>query len=304
MPLHPAPRPKLRHALCLALCLFQVAWAAELPEIRWIVSDNPPMFSFVNGRAPTRAQDLGHNELDGMLRLLVERLPQYQHTFVVAETARFEVMARAGEPVCSNLLLKTPERLQWLYFTHSHVPLQSRQIHLVTRPELLPRFMSLGQPLELSAVLQRRDLHGLLERDRSYGARIDGLLQSQGQALLDSALRRHGPNLLRMLRAGRMDYTLDYGLTVDDFNRDQAQQLVALPLASAWATERSTVGCARHEAGRARIEAIDAAVRELARAQPREDWLRRWMGKLPDAPDLQRMRRYLDERAKGGPQIE
>jgi uncharacterized protein (TIGR02285 family) len=264
------------------------------------------MFSFVNGRAPTRAQDLGQNELDGMLRLLIQRLPQYRHEFVVAETARFEVMARAGEPVCSNLLLKTPERLQWLYFTHSHVPLQSRQIHVVTRPELLPRFEGLGQPLELSALLRRNDLHGLLERDRSYGARIDALLHSQGQALLDTALRRHGPNLLRMLRAGRMDYTLDYGLTVEDFNHAQpsATQLVALPLASASATERATLGCARNEAGRARIEAIDAAVRQLARERRRLDWMRSWMGQLPSTQDQQRLRRYLDERARGGPQIE
>lgn len=295
--------PRLGLALMLAC---GVAGAAGPERIRWVVSDNPPLFNLVDGKPPARAADLGHGELDGMLRLLIERLPQYQHEFVVAENTRLEALVREGEPICSNLLLKTPARLDWLYFTHTHPVLQSRQLHLITRPELAPRVDARGQPLDLAKLLQRGDLKGLIERDRSYGSRVDAVLRDHGQSLRKEALVRHGNNLLRMVRVGRRDYTLEYGVVVDEFLKAEPHgaALIALPLADAQSTARATLACARNPEGLKRIEAIDAAVRQLAREANREAWMRSWLGQVPPPRDQLRLRRYMDERGKVGAQIE
>jgi len=303
----PASRPLLRAALLLA-----AAWSGALHadplRILWVVSHNPPMFSLESGRAPQRPEQLGQGELDGMLRLLTQRMPQYRHEFVVAEYPRLEALVRAGEPVCSNLLLRTPERLSWLHFTHTHVPLQARQIHLVTRAELLPRLgLKPGAVVDLAALLAQPELRGLLEHKRSYGREVDALLQRHGQTLLAQAMPRRGTNLLRMLRAGRMDFTLDYGVTVATFNRNEAADapLVALPLSGAPpTTARATLACARNTLGREHIAAVDSAVRRLAAEQPREAWLRSWLGQAPEGTDRERLERYFDERARAGPQFE
>lgn len=303
-----SPPRRLTHtALLLALSL-PAALHADPLRILWVVSHNPPMFSLANGRAPQRPDQLGQGELDGMLRLLTQRMPQYRHEFVVAEYPRLEALAKAGEPVCSNLLLRTPERLSWLHFTHTHVPLQARQIHFVTRAELLPRLgLKPGAVVDLAALLARPELKGLLERKRSYGKEVDALLQRQGQALLAQAMPRRGTNLLRMLEAGRMDYTLEYGVTVANFKRSEANgaALVALPLSGAPpTTARATLACVRNALGREHIAAVDAAVRRLAAEKPREAWMQSWLGHAPEGTDRERLERYFDERARGGPQID
>lgn len=305
--MNPTLRSNARLLLGLVLAVgLGAARAAELERIRWVVSDNPPLFNLVGGKPPLKVADLGQGELDGMLRLLVERMPQFQHEFIVAENTRLEALVREGEPICSNLLLKTPARLDWLYFTHSHPVLQSRQVHLVTRAELRSRLERKGQAMELTQLLRHPEFKGLLERDRSYGARIDGVLQEQGELLRKQALVRHGNNLLRMVRMGRKDYTFEYGVVVDEFQRAEPRgaALVALPLNDTQSTARATLACARNPAGRRHIEAIDAAVRQLAREGKREDWMRSWLGQPPPARDQARVKRYMDERAKNGPQIE
>ncbi|MBH9578312.1 hypothetical protein [Inhella proteolytica] len=291
--------------LCAAAWLvLRPALAAE--TIRWVVHDMPPVFSLPGGHTPKRASEFGHGELDGLQRLLVARLPQFQHEFVVAVPTRFEALVRQGEPICSLLPRRTPERLSWLYFTPTHPPLNSRAVHLVTRAELLPRLNALGTPLSLARVLQEAGLQGVLTRDRSFGPRIDQLLQTQGQALLQGALAWRGQNLLSMLQAGRMDYTLEHPVLVDEYLRQQGSgvALVKLPLLEAQAISQATVACARNPAGRRHIEAIDAVIRALARAPDRSAWLKEWLGELPEPGDRERIDRFMDARARRGAQIE
>jgi len=274
--------------------------------VRWLMQDLPPHLSYVDGRPPLKPADLGHGELDGMLRLLIARMPQFQHEFVDASLARFESMVRQGQTICSVLHVRTPERLGWLYFTHTHPALFSRQIHVIVHRDSLPRFESLSQPLQLSELLQRSDLVGLLPRDRSYGPKIDGLLKELGANGPKTVNAGRTMQLLAMLRVKRMDYTLDYPSTADEFMRsNQAQgELVKIPLADTRSTGVATVACSRNAEGRRHIEAIDVAVRKLAQDPNREAWLRAWRGDQLDEADRQRINRYMDERAKGGPQIE
>jgi len=283
------------------------AATAAPPVLRWLVQDMPPHFAYRDNRPPQRVEDLGQGEVDGFLRLLVERMPHYRHEFIELSLPRFEAQVRQGETICSVLHVRTPERLQWLYFTTLYPPMLSRQIHVIVRREDLAKFASNGQPLQLADLLRRTDLTGLLPRDRSFGPRIDRLLAAHPDRAPRSIVAGRGAHLLPMLRARRMDYTLEYPVAVDDFSASHAgpPELVKLPLAEGRSTLVATAGCSRTPEGRRAIEAMDQAVRQLAADPQREAWIKAWRhGRPIDADDLQRLNRFLDERARGPAQIE
>lgn len=301
---------KFLSSLLLSLTLLpSAAWAADpLPALHWLVQDVPPHFSYVRpGQVPQTVEDIGQGELDGFLRILVRRLPQYRHVLVEMPFTRFEVQARQGQTMCSVLHVRTPERLGWLYFSHLYPPLFSRQLHVVVHKDRLAQFetATTGQPLQLTDLLQRQDLVGLLPRDRAFGPRIDTLLKQAGDAAPRTVVPNRNMHLLHMLRARRMDYTLEYPSVVDEFLRlNGGDDLVKLPLTEGRSTQLATVACTRNAEGRQQIEAIDAAVRRLAQERDREAWLRSWRREPLDEQDRQRVNRYMDERARGGPVIE
>ena len=284
------------------------AQSSKPESITWLVMDMPPYFSFVNGKAPTRPEELQKGELDGLQRLLIDHMPpNVQQVFEEASLQRFEAQARGGQAICSMFHVRNPERLQWLYYTHVLPPLESRGLHVVVRREQLDRFQSkTGAPLELSELLQRPDLVGLLPRDRSFGSRINGLLAAAGDKAPRTIVRGSVPHLLPMLRAGRMDYTLEFPLVVEAYLRDNPQgpDLALLPITEGQSNAQlATVACGRSPAGRRAIELIDAAERSLAQDPRLDTLIRDWRGTLGDNDRL-RLKRYFDERAKSGPQIE
>ena len=293
-------------AACLAASAAQAA--PPVDTIRWVAQDVPPHFSFVQGHAPRTVAELGGGEVDGFMRVLLARMPQFRHEFVEASTARYEAESRRGETLCSALHVRTPARTEWLYFSHLYPPLVSREIHVVVRRETLAR-MTQGRPedgrLVLAELLKREDLRLLLARDRAYGAQIDNQLAQRAVPRMTVGAQFSG-QLLNMLRAGRMDYTLEYPAVVDDYLKriGEPGALVALPMAEGLSTLLATVSCSRTPEGRRQIEAIDAAVRALAREPDRMAWMRQWRGDKVDPADLKRLNAYMDERARGGPRIE
>ena len=62
------------------------------PVLRWLVQDMPPHFAYRDKRPPQRVEDLGDGEVDGFLRLLIERMPQYRHEFIELSLPRFTVV--------------------------------------------------------------------------------------------------------------------------------------------------------------------------------------------------------------------
>jgi uncharacterized protein (TIGR02285 family) len=295
----------------VALCLAFGAKAAAPPQetIRWVVQELPPHFSYVQGHPPRSVAELGNGEVDGFLRLLLPRMPGYRHEFVEVNTARFEALSRSGEALCSALHVRTPQRLEWLYFSHLYPPLASREIHVVVRRDRLAAVAE-GQPpgerLVLARLLQREDMRLMLARDRAFGAQIDTLLAAQAVPRLPLGGSGQGSRVLDMLRAGRMDYTLEYPSVVRDYlaRVGDSDSLVTLPVAEGLSTLLATVACSRNELGRRHIEAIDAAVRALAREPQREAWIRASRGDGIDPQDLRRLNAYMDERARSGARIE
>lgn len=299
-------------ALAAALLLAAAPARAAAPAgtIRWVVQHLPPHFSFMLGQPPRRVEELGLGEVEGFMRVLLARMPEYRHEFVEAGTGRFETLSRSGETMCSLLHVFTPARLEWLYFSDAYPTLLSREIHVIVRRDRLAALTTApasapGARLALAELLQRPELRPLLARDRAFGPQIDKLLAQHAvpRLTVGAQLSRR---LLDMLRAGRMDYTLEYPVVVQDYLHGVGDPgaLVALPVAEGVSATHGSVACSRTPEGRRQIEAIDAAVRALARDPARETWVRAWRGQPLAPADMKRLNTYMDERARGGPRIE
>jgi uncharacterized protein (TIGR02285 family) len=295
-------------ALTALLAAASVHAAPPVATIRWVAQDMPPHFSFVQGHPPRSIAELGQGELDGFLRVLLARMPEVRHEFVEASTARYEALSRSGETLCSALHVRTPARLAWAYFSHLYPPLASREIHVIVRRGVLDQ-LTRETPQDgrvvLADLLKRPDLRLLIARDRAFGPQIDALLSTQEVPRL-AVGAKPSTQLLNMLRAGRMDYTLEYPPVAKDYLRRVGDPgaLFALPVAEGVSTLLATVSCSRTPEGRRHIEAIDAAVRALAREPNREAWMREWRGSRLDPADVRRLNAYMDERARGGARIE
>lgn len=296
----------LRSAWAFA-ALVMVA-AAHADTLRWVAQDVPPHFSFNQGHAPRSVGELGHGEVDGFMRVLLARMPQFQHEFVEASTTRYEALSRSGETLCSTLHVRTPARSSWLYFSHLYPPLASRELHVIVRRDALAQIAE-SRPADgrilLADLLKRPDLRLLLARDRAFGPQIDKLLAQHVVPRLAVGAQLSN-QLLDMLRAGRMDYVLEYPAVVRDYLKRAGapDALVALPVIEGRSTLLATVSCSRTPQGLRHIHAIDAAVRALAREPERAAWVREWRGDPVDVADMRRLNTYMDERARGGPRIE
>ena len=277
------------------------------PTMLWQVRDMPPLFNYRDGKPPARIADLGHGPVDGFMGQLLRQLPQYRHAFIEVTAARAEAMAREGRTLCSLLHLHTPERRAERYFTPAYPVLRPLQAHLVVHRSQLARFVELGQPLSLAAVLQRADFSGMVSAGRSFGPGVDRVIREHPDAVgLKTVVTIRHSSVLTMLRARRMDYAIEFRAQIDEYLRsvNTPGELVGLPILEAPPIAVSYASCTRNEEGRRQIEAIDQAVRRMAQPAARAVWLPAWRGTPFEAADLARLRRFYDARALGGPEIE
>lgn len=308
-------RPRLLAALMLWACLPGVTHGADADAevLRWVVYDLPPYFIYPHGRQPRSAEELGQGSIDGFLRELVSRLPQYRHEFVEASTPRMQALVASGQTLCSVLHARSTERLQWLYFTPIYLQQNTRDdvLHLVIRQDQLSSILAgrpADQPLSLAGLLRRPELRTLAAKDRVFNPRIDAQLQAAQVSRLAMGPAPTG-RILELLRAGRIDYTIEVPRVVSHYLQQHADgpRLLTLPLAEAQMDREQEVlhaSCSRTPAGRQRIEAIDEAVRRLAGDPHRDRWLQEWRSKALDANQSKALNTYFDQRGRGGPMIE
>ena len=103
---------RLGLSLLLALAPALTQAQGDKPVLRWLVQDMPPHFSYPAGRMPQQLGELGHGEVDGYMRVLLARMPQYRHEFFEASLPRFEMLARQGDVL--RLSLRSADRSDFL----------------------------------------------------------------------------------------------------------------------------------------------------------------------------------------------
>lgn len=273
--------------LLLGLWLPALPVLAARPVLIWALVDGPPEHERPDAR---RLEELGKGPMDETLRLLGRALPGVEHRVEAMSLERVWREMRLGRPVCYPDAFKTAERLAVAHFVELG---PSNRVLILARPGRLPP----GAELSLRELLAQGQLRGLFERQRSYGASLDALLDEfqQPRQALPSDER-----LLRMLEHERMDFVLES--PNGWLQRVDAQLDVRLVLEGR-NPPPVYVACSR-AVDRRLMHELDAGLRQLAR-DPR--WLRL---KLRAYPPSQReamrpsIEQYLRQRAEQGERIE
>ncbi|MDI4634398.1 TIGR02285 family protein [Pelomonas sp. V22] len=274
-----------------ALCVPCAQATEERPVINWMVAHWPPAMILKDGRAPQSAADLGDGVVDRMLAELVRRLPHYEHRFQLSTTRRTWHSMALGEPLCQASAFASLERERLAYFTPSVL---MPPVALVVRRELAAQLSPQGAPVDLQQLMERTDLQGRLESARSYGTQLDTLV---GQQIAREPVSNIG-QMAQLVSKGRVDYTLEYAVTVEYWRRQGqlSQPLVALPLRVGGDWVVAQVACTRSPWGREVIAAVDGAVRAAAATRSYRDLVFSWqLGPVSEA-DRQRVDQFFNER--------
>lgn len=268
---------------------------AEAPVIDWALVDGPPyhLRRAAQQGPPRSVDELGDGISDRLVAQLAQALPQYRHRLHWLSRQAMWRQIRAGQSLCYPDAFRTEERLRVAWF--SEVSPGVPQV-LLLRPGLHEGAIRLS----LQSLLQDGSLRGVFEKQRSYGPRLDPLLADHGDGTaLQWQTLPNGPQLLRMLERGRMDYLIEFATAVQH-HREQLQPPPHFGLARIAEDETpppSAVACTRNDWGRAVIVDIDAAIRRISLHSEGGAALLRWLPPELRRSEAARIERYYRERA-------
>ena len=266
----------------------QAAPAAAKPPMNWLMLNLPPGSMPVEGRPTDGISDVA-------LEMIMAAMPEYDHHVTVVNAARALVSLAEGAPACFASAALTPEREQLAYFTQTHLlpPLQ-----IVVRADRA-RFLPLNGSGEVDAraLFNSSKLQGVVVTQRSYTPALDELLRHRGphSGVANALAADSGANVLRMLRMGRADYTIEYEFVLTYQARrytdlGDPQQLITLPIAGADPV-RIGVACPHTSWGREMILRVDAILTQASTHPRYRDSVNRWLSEL----GVQRHQRQQDE---------
>jgi len=273
----------------LPALLLQPANARE--RIFWLVRDLPPFTIF---EGPERGQGV----IDQLLPLLIEQMPEYDHSIVRVNRARgIQMLQDRNSFTCDPTLLWTPERAEYVSFSMPSLGVLSGGLVLRKDSQALVAPYLDGQEVDLHGLLSKAPLKLGVVAERSYGTQIDAILRQ----LPDTALSRHygndaTANLLQMQQLGRLGMVLGYWPEVRYLIQQQGGAPADYQFHPVQGVNRYQffhVGCSDSQLGREAVAHIDQLLPTLRR-DVLPGLYARWLDPTLQEGYLQDSRRFFE----------
>ncbi len=159
-----------------------------------------------------RGKDAGMGRFDLILKLFQDRLHQYEHHNTEMNWSRYWEEVKAGKHILNCMAIKTPERSQYTVF--SNVVTFTLPHRIIMRKSKIEQ-LGLPRSLTLAEFLMDERFHGVIEQKRSYSNTLDAILIEKEAGGNFARKTLEGGQILNMIVAGRMDYTIEYPFVVD-----------------------------------------------------------------------------------------
>ncbi len=184
--------------ICLLfLTLLMPVKSIAADSIVWMEADAPPFFIL---EGPFKGQ--GYEDL--ISNILISHLPQYGHTHLQANISRHYQQWKQGEKACALAMYKTPERMEFAYFSIPSV--FTLPTVLIIRKDRFKDFGS-SEIVSLSEVLKSNNIVIGRSNNRSYGIEFDTILNRYSNKKNTYTYEGGGltQQLFKMLSAERID---------------------------------------------------------------------------------------------------
>ncbi len=283
-----------RRLTLLLLCLAAPLVATAGETLIWLVRDLPPL------TIETGPQE-GQGAVDKMLPLLMQALPQYDHSVMRVNRARATQMLLEPALSCDPTLLWTAQRSQNLAYS---IPVFATLTNglIIRRQDRhgFNTFIHRGE-LDLPAVLASPNIKIGRVAERSYGASIDGILAA---APPDAVAAHHGndavASLLQMQQRGRLDGVLGYwpeARYLAPQEQIDSDQLMFLPVRGVPHYQSVYIACSNTPAGRTVIGQLNQVLVGL-RATVLPGLYAQWLDTASREDYLRDSRRYFEKAAQ------
>jgi uncharacterized protein (TIGR02285 family) len=250
----------LRPLILLCALLPVIAEAKE--RLLWLVRDLPPFTIF-------EGPEKGQGVIDRMLPMLIEQMPEYDHSIVRVNRARGIQMLQEPSFTCDPTLLWTPERAKYALFSKPTLGVLSSGVVVRKQDQAGVEPFLDAQQVDLKQLLAETRLKLGIVAERSYSAQVDDILRQ----LPDSAFSRHYGNdatasLLQMQQLGRLQLVLGYWPEVRYLIQQQGGRLddyLFYPIQGVNPYQFLHVACSDTPLGREAIAHIDQLLPALRR---------------------------------------
>ncbi|NOR22886.1 MAG: TIGR02285 family protein [Desulforhopalus sp.] len=248
------------------------AWPKD--SIDWMEADAPPFFIHEGIFKGEGYEDL-------ITDILINNLPEYEHSHINANISRHYQQWKQGEKACGLAMFKTPERMEFAYFSIPSV---------FTLPTVLiinkEKFNTFGRmkTLSLTDILKSNKYVVGRSKNRSYGVEFDKTLNEYGND--QNIFTYEGPeltlNLLKMLLAGRINALC--GLPEEAMYLAEKMgvrdQLMTLNIEENLVNHDASltyVACSKNEWGEKTIGAINKVLRKQRPTEKYRSAYERWL---------------------------
>jgi len=197
-------------------------------------------------------------------RFIEQALPEYKHLYKPSAPLRLYHDLETGLARCSTVLLQDANLDRVGYF----VPFApTLPMQLIVRSDIREQLTFEQGAVSLNRIMQQTRLKGAIVSGRGYPKELQELLEQgieQGriQSMNSSST---GQNLLSMIQAGRIDYTLEFPIVIKrhEETSNLSATLLGIPIVENQELSTSGFYCARTSWGRKIAERLDQAVRAI-----------------------------------------
>lgn len=229
--------------------------------IQWYRADFPPV-------TIPKGDHADEGFFDKTMTFLIERLPEYEHQFNIANFKRIMMELKKNNHLCCPSLYKTPEREPFVAFSVPAMIVLPNGI--ITTKHNLNRFtphLDAEGKISLESLLKDPNITLGISSGRLYSGGIDQILhQFDGQ---DNLLVRSGEDvfegLMNMMYMGRVDCLLGYPVEAMYFMKESSKEIdftyfpikeSSLPITVGY------IGCPNNKWGKNIISKIDKIVKK------------------------------------------
>ena len=202
------------------------------------------------------------------MSLVIDRLPEYEHQFQIANFKRIMLQLENNQHVCCPSLYKTRDRERFVAFSVPAMIVLPNGIitSKINRSKVAPHLDANGS-ISLDSLLQDDKITLGISNGRVYSGGIDQILKKyEGNKNL---LVRSGDDvfqgLMNMMYMGRVDCLLGYPVEAGYFDRqnNNVNDFIYYPIQeSSVSYTVGHIGCPNNEWGRNIIKRIDTIVKQ------------------------------------------